>query len=66
METALKFRGKQGINRPLTGHARLPCKIRAHNHNIEMCFSIGPGAGVSGMNVRVVPHLDSPDIEPGL
>ncbi len=66
METALKFGGKQGINRPLTGHARLPCEIRAHNHNIEMCFPLGPGAGVAGMHVGVVPYFDSLDIEPGL
>ena len=63
METGIKFRGKQGINRPLPDNPRLPREIRTHDHHIKMCFPFGSGAGMAGMHVRVVPHLDPPDIE---
>lgn len=66
MKPALEFRRKQGINRPLPVHARLTREIRADDQYIEMCFTLGPGAGVARMQVRIVPYLDPLDIEPAL
>ena len=63
VQATLEFRRKQGVDRPLADHARLPRKIGAHDHNIEMCFPLGPGACMTGVLVRVVSHLDLSDIQ---
>ena len=49
--------GQSTMDQPVPGEAVLPRKRPSLNAHLEMGFAFGPGAGMAGVKMRFIAHL---------